>query len=39
MERAASTENTKNKYEILDRNYKSKGPLGITRLQWKNSVK
>ena len=39
MERAASTEMDENTYEILDRNYESKGPLRITRLQWKDSVK
>jgi hypothetical protein len=39
MERAVSTEMNENTYEILDRNYESKGPLEITRLQWKDSVK
>lgn len=39
MGHAASTEKTENTYEILDRNYELKGPLGVTRLQWKDSVK
>ena len=39
MGHAATTEKIENMYEILDRNYESKGPLGVTRLQWKDSVK
>jgi hypothetical protein len=39
LERAASTGKIENTYEILGRDYESKGPLGITRLQWKDSVK
>jgi hypothetical protein len=38
MERAASAGNIENTYAILGRNYESKGPLGITVLQWKDSV-
>jgi len=39
MERAASTGKIENTCEILGPNCESKGPLGITRLQWKDSVK
>jgi hypothetical protein len=38
MERAARAEKIENRYEILGRNYESKGPLRITVLQWKDSV-